>query len=63
LTIVIKALQQMFEILIHEWDTLVKNIGKQMANVLLAYIALGILFEVFWFTLMISLLVMTFFLD
>lgn len=58
LTILIQTMQQIFNLLIHEWDTLVKKVGKSTANVLLTYIALVVLFEVIWLTLVISILVL-----
>ena len=51
-----QILRQIFNALVHDWDTLVKKVGKQTANVLLAYIALGVLFEAFWLTLLVSIL-------
>lgn len=63
LTIIIQALKQILKMLNHEWDTLVRKIGKQTANVLLTYIALGVLFEIFWLTLMLSLFILIYLLE
>ena len=59
LSIILEALQQISKILIHDWDTLVKKIGKPTANVLLTLMTLGILFEIFWLTLVISVLLLS----
>jgi hypothetical protein len=63
LTIFVQLLQQIFHALVHEWDTLVRKVGKRTANVLLTYLALGVILEIFWLTLMISVLMLINILD
>lgn len=61
--LILIMLQKFFGILSRQWDTLVKKVGKSTANTLLTYLALGILFEVIWLILMISLVTLVYILD
>ncbi len=63
LNLILKMLQKFFGILSRQWDTLVKKVGKSTANTLLIYLALGILFEIIWLTLIISLVTLVYILD
>jgi len=61
LTTLLKAFREISKVLTHEWDTLVKKVGKRTADTLLVYLALAIILEVFWFTLTLSLLSLAYF--
>lgn len=61
LTIILKAFHEVTKTLAHEWDTLVKRIGKRTADMILVSLALAIILETFWFTLMVSLLSLAYF--
>lgn len=63
LNIILKALQQLLNFLFHQWGILVKKVGKHTANTLLIYITIGFLFEVFWLTLLLSVIILINFLN
>jgi hypothetical protein len=58
LSALLKAFHEISKVLTHEWDTLVKRVGRRTADTLLIYLALAIILETFWLTLILSALAM-----
>lgn len=56
LSTLLQACHQIMKTLIHEWDLLEKKVGKRTADNMFVFITLAIIFEVFWFTLVLTLL-------
>lgn len=63
LSIILKAFHEVTKTLAHEWDTLVRRIGKRTADTLLIYMALALVLETFWFTLVLSIVGLAIFLQ
>jgi len=61
LTILLKVFHELTKSLEHEWDTLVKKIGKRTADTLLICMVLALVLETFWFTLILSLFSLAYF--
>jgi hypothetical protein len=61
LSALLKAFHEISKALTHEWEPLVKKIGKRTADILLVFLALALILETFWFTLILSLLSLVYF--
>lgn len=59
ITLLMRMIHMLLKTITQEWAILVKKVGKQTANTLITYITLGILFELFWLTLLISLVILS----
>jgi hypothetical protein len=61
LTLLLKAFYEISKNLTHEWDRLIKKVGKRTADTLLVFLALALILETFWFTLILSMLGLAYF--
>ena len=54
ITLLSKLLYKLIIAVEHQWNTLVEKISRRTANALLTYMAVVMLFEVVWVTLVLS---------
>ncbi len=61
LSALLKAFHEISKALTHAWEPLARKVGKRTADMLLVFLALALILETFWFTLILSLLSLVYF--